>query len=88
MAKAHEEGQAEAEAAGEAEMNDLLVCLGQEETKTERLREKLEELGHDVDALLEGVSADGFADCWAQKYAISGWVGHHTVYAYPRLIHE
>ena len=37
-------GRAEAEEAGEAEMNDLLVCLGQEESKTERLREKLEEL--------------------------------------------
>mmetsp|Transcript_16779 Transcript_16779/g.54870 ORF Transcript_16779/g.54870 Transcript_16779/m.54870 type:complete len:955 (-) Transcript_16779:69-2933(-) len=57
-AEGAEEGKAEAEAAGESELNDLLVCLGQEESKTEKLRSVLEELGHDVDALLEGVGED------------------------------
>jgi len=37
---------------------DLLVCLGIEEQKVERLRTKLEELGVDVDSLLEGMGAD------------------------------
>ena len=51
---------AEAETAAEAEdgLADLLVCLGVEEQKVERLRAKLEELGVDVDSLLEGVGAD------------------------------
>jgi len=53
--EAYAEGREEAEKEGEGEMNDLLVCLGQEESKTEKLRERLEELGEDVDALLEGV---------------------------------
>ena len=45
----------EAEAEADESMNDLLVCLGQEEKKTEILREKLEELGQDVDVMLEGL---------------------------------
>ncbi|BDA49633.1 General vesicular transport factor p115 [Coccomyxa sp. Obi] len=36
-------------------MNDLLICLGQEEQKVDKLRAKLEELGVDVDSLLEGI---------------------------------
>mmetsp|Transcript_22789 Transcript_22789/g.43568 ORF Transcript_22789/g.43568 Transcript_22789/m.43568 type:complete len:169 (+) Transcript_22789:503-1009(+) len=48
-----EAGRMEALAEGESEMNDLLVCLGQEESKTERLRAKLEEMGVDVDSFLE-----------------------------------
>ena len=51
VAQAKEEATAEADES----MNDLLVCLGQEEKKTEILREKLEEMGEDVDALLEGL---------------------------------
>eukprot|EP00854_Cymbomonas_tetramitiformis_P003873 gene3873-4834_t len=42
--EAREEGRAAAAAEAESEMNDLLVCLGQEESKVERLRERLEEL--------------------------------------------
>eukprot|EP00898_Chlorokybus_atmophyticus_P003336 jgi/Chlat1/4002/Chrsp26S04071 len=52
LAAAREEGREAAAAEFETEMNDLLVCLGQEETKTERLRNRLEALGVDVDALL------------------------------------
>jgi chromosome segregation ATPase len=39
----------------DGEMDDLLACLGQEESKFEKLRGRLEELGEDVDALLEGI---------------------------------
>lgn len=49
------EGEQDAPKESEAELNDLLVCLGQEESKVEKLRARLEELGEDVDALLEGV---------------------------------
>ncbi|XP_024530596.1 golgin candidate 6 [Selaginella moellendorffii] len=52
---AREEGRAEAQKENEAELNDLLVCLGQEESKVEKLRARLEELGEDVGALLEGI---------------------------------
>jgi DNA repair exonuclease SbcCD ATPase subunit len=52
---AHAEGRKEAQKESEVELNDLLVCLGQEETKVERLSSKLRELGEDVDALLEGI---------------------------------
>ncbi|KAK3413135.1 hypothetical protein EUGRSUZ_I01732 [Eucalyptus grandis] len=50
-AEAREEAQKESE----VELNDLLVCLGQEQSKVERLSSRLEELGEDVDKLLEGI---------------------------------
>ncbi|EPS70331.1 hypothetical protein M569_04427, partial [Genlisea aurea] len=47
-------GGGEAEATtSEAELNDLLVCLGQEQSKNEKLSARLIELGEDVDKLLE-----------------------------------
>jgi len=52
---AREAGRQEAQKDSEGELNDLLVCLGQEETKVERLRARLEELGEDVEKLLEGI---------------------------------
>lgn len=51
LEEAREEGRKESE----GELNDLLVCLGQEETKVERLSARLKELGEDVDKLLEGI---------------------------------
>ena len=36
----------------------LFICLGQEEKKTEILKEKLQALGEDVDELLEGLEDD------------------------------
>lgn len=48
----------EAQKESEAELNDLLVCLGQEQTKVERLTARLVELGEDVDKLLEGIGDD------------------------------
>ncbi|OEL24875.1 Golgin candidate 6 [Dichanthelium oligosanthes] len=45
----------EAEKDSEAELNDLLVCLGQEQTKVEKLSARLAELGEDVDTLLQGI---------------------------------
>ncbi|KAK7265981.1 hypothetical protein RIF29_18618 [Crotalaria pallida] len=53
-AEAREEAQKESE----GELNDLLVCLGQEQSKVERLSARLLELGEDVDELLEGVGDD------------------------------
>ncbi|XP_072981234.1 golgin candidate 6 isoform X1 [Typha angustifolia] len=53
-AEAREEAQKESE----AELNDLLVCLGQEQSKVEKLSSRLLELGEDVDALLEGIGDD------------------------------
>ncbi|KAE8706694.1 Golgin candidate 6 [Hibiscus syriacus] len=53
-AKAQEEAQKESE----AELNDLLVCLGQEQNKVEKLSARLSELGVDVDKLLEGIGED------------------------------
>eukprot|EP00873_Tetraselmis_striata_P011622 jgi/Tetstr1/431886/TSEL_021376.t2 len=53
-----EEALAEAQAEADESMTDLLECLGQEEAKVVRLREKLEELGVDVDALLEGIGEE------------------------------
>ncbi|KAH6769014.1 golgin putative 6 [Perilla frutescens var. frutescens] len=50
-AEAREEAQRESE----AELNDLLVCLGQEQSKVEKLSARLLELGVDVDELLEGI---------------------------------
>ncbi|XP_010253407.1 PREDICTED: golgin candidate 6 [Nelumbo nucifera] len=54
-AEAREEAQKESE----AELNDLLVCLGQEQSKVEKLSARLIELGEDVDVLLEGIGDDG-----------------------------
>ena len=60
---AHAEGRQEAQKESEVELNDLLVCLGQEETKVERLSARLRELGEDVDTLLEGIGdPEGAAD--------------------------
>lgn len=53
-AEAREEAQKESE----AELNDLLVCLGQEQSRVEKLSARLMELGEDVDKLLEGVGDD------------------------------
>ncbi|XP_059449820.1 golgin candidate 6 [Corylus avellana] len=50
-AEAREEAQKESE----AELNDLLVCLGQEQSRVEKLSARLLELGEDVDKLLEGI---------------------------------
>ncbi|KAG6693852.1 hypothetical protein I3843_09G022700 [Carya illinoinensis] len=50
-AEAREEAQKESE----AELNDLLVCLGQEQSKVDKLSARLLELGEDVDKLLEGI---------------------------------
>ncbi|KAG6388288.1 hypothetical protein SASPL_153490 [Salvia splendens] len=38
--------------------NELLVCLGQEQSKVEKLSAKLAELGEDVDSLLDGIGDD------------------------------
>ncbi|KAF3773047.1 Golgin candidate 6 [Nymphaea thermarum] len=51
----------EAERDSEAELNDLLVCLGQEQSKVERLSARLMELGEDVDSLLEGIGDEAEA---------------------------
>uniref|UniRef100_A0A7N0UNC8 Golgin candidate 6 n=2 Tax=Kalanchoe fedtschenkoi TaxID=63787 RepID=A0A7N0UNC8_KALFE len=53
-AEAREEAQTECE----TELNDLLVCLGQEQSKVEKLSARLLELGEDVDQLLEGIGDD------------------------------
>ncbi|KDP46400.1 hypothetical protein JCGZ_10240 [Jatropha curcas] len=53
-AEAREEAQKESE----GELNDLLVCLGQEQSKVEKLSARLLELGEDVDKLLEGIGDD------------------------------
>lgn len=53
-AQAREEAQKESE----AELNDLLVCLGQEQSKVEKLSARLLELGEDVDKLLEDIGDD------------------------------
>ncbi|XP_052209054.1 golgin candidate 6 isoform X3 [Diospyros lotus] len=49
------EAKEEAQKESEAELNDLLVCLGQEQSKVEKLTARLLELGEDVDKLLEGI---------------------------------
>lgn len=49
------EAKEEAQQESEGELNDLLVCLGQEQSKVERLSARLMELGEDVDKLLEGI---------------------------------
>ncbi|KAL0014415.1 hypothetical protein SO802_001484 [Lithocarpus litseifolius] len=48
----------EAQKDSEAELNDLLVCLGQEQTRVEKLSARLLQLGEDVDTLLEGIGDD------------------------------
>ncbi|KAA8522440.1 hypothetical protein F0562_013199 [Nyssa sinensis] len=53
-AEAREEAQKESE----TELNDLLVCLGQEQSKVEKLSARLLELGEDVEKLLEGIGND------------------------------
>ncbi|XP_047307469.1 golgin candidate 6 [Impatiens glandulifera] len=53
-----EEAREEAQKDSEVELNDLLVCLGQEQSKVEKLSERLMELGEDVDVLLEGIGDD------------------------------
>uniref|UniRef100_A0A5B7B672 Putative golgin candidate 6 isoform X1 n=1 Tax=Davidia involucrata TaxID=16924 RepID=A0A5B7B672_DAVIN len=53
-AEAREEAQKESE----VELNDLLVCLGQEQSKVEKLSARLLELGEDVEQLLEGIGDD------------------------------
>ena len=40
------------------QLSDLLVCLGQEEQKVERLRQKLKELGIDPEPLLADLGED------------------------------
>jgi SMC interacting uncharacterized protein involved in chromosome segregation len=44
------------------EMDDLLVCLGQEEQKVEVLSKKLEEHGVDAEALIEHIVAEGSSE--------------------------
>ncbi|KAL6532939.1 Golgin candidate 6 [Orobanche gracilis] len=53
-AAAREEAQRETE----TELNDLLVCLGQEQSKVEKLRARLSELGMDAVKLLDGIGED------------------------------
>ncbi|KAL6986295.1 Golgin candidate 6 [Sarracenia purpurea var. burkii] len=52
------EARKEAQKESEVELNDLLVCLGQEQSKVEKLSARLLELGEDVDKLLEGIGDD------------------------------
>lgn len=55
MRAAAEKAREEAEQEAEEGMNDLLVCLGQEEAKVEALRNKLEAMGVDVEAVLSEI---------------------------------
>ncbi|KAL7183059.1 hypothetical protein ACSBR1_041693 [Camellia fascicularis] len=52
------EAREEAQKKSEAELNDLLVCLRQEQSKVEKLSVRLLELGEDVDKLLERIGDD------------------------------
>ncbi|KAL9266270.1 Golgin putative 6-like protein [Drosera capensis] len=52
------EAREEALKESEVELNDLLVCLGQEQSKVEKLSARILELGEDVDELLEGIGDD------------------------------
>ena len=54
VARAKEEAMIEAEKESDEAMSDLLVCLGQEAAKVERLTAALEQRGVDVSALLKG----------------------------------
>ncbi|KAK2365473.1 golgin candidate [Trifolium repens] len=55
------EAREEALKESEGELNDLLVCLGQEQSKVDKLSVRLLELGEDVDKLLEGIGDDAGA---------------------------
>ncbi|KAK4338451.1 hypothetical protein RND71_042938 [Anisodus tanguticus] len=57
-----EEAREEALKESEVELNDLLVCLGQEQSKVDKLSNRLRELGEDVDKLLEDIGDDVGAD--------------------------
>ena len=52
------EAKEEAQKESEVELNDLLICLGQEQSKVDKLSARLLELGEDVDKLLEGIGED------------------------------
>ena len=49
----------EAQKEADDNLNDLLVCLGQEERKVEVLRAKLVEMGVDADGLVASAGAAG-----------------------------
>eukprot|EP00891_Asterochloris_glomerata_P008864 jgi/Astpho2/8864/fgenesh1_pg.00129_%23_44_t len=49
------EAEGDADAGDTGALDDLLICLGQEEEKVQRLSEKLEALGVHVQPLLEGI---------------------------------
>ena len=66
---ARQEGREEGVKESEGELNDLLVCLGQEEKKVEVLRAKLEEMGVDASKLLEGIAADEEGDGDVDEFA-------------------
>ncbi|WJX65232.1 Golgin candidate 6 [Trifolium repens] len=55
------EAREEALKESEGELNDLLVCLGQEQSKVDKLSARLLELGEDVDKLLEDIGDDAGA---------------------------
>lgn len=57
----------EAQKESEDELNDLLVCLGQEESKVEKLSAKLIELGVDVDKLLEDIGDESEAQAESEE---------------------
>ncbi|XP_057810431.1 golgin candidate 6-like [Salvia miltiorrhiza] len=52
------EAKEEAQRESEAELNDLLVCLGQEQSKVEKLSARLSELGVDAVKLLDSIGED------------------------------
>ena len=60
MMRQIEEAKAQVQAESDESVSDLLVCLGQEERKVEILKERLEQMGVNADALIENVS--GSAD--------------------------
>jgi len=62
-----EEVRKEAQKESEDELNDLLVCLGQEESKVEKLSAKLIELGVDVDKLLEDIGDESEAQAESEE---------------------
>ncbi|XP_010425530.1 PREDICTED: golgin candidate 6 [Camelina sativa] len=62
-----EEVRKEAQKESEDELNDLLVCLGQEESKVEKLSARLIELGVDVDKLLEDIGDESEAQAESEE---------------------
>jgi len=58
LERARDETRAEVEAEGDEAMNDLLVCLGQEERKVEALSVKIGELGVDARPIVEAIMAE------------------------------